>query len=454
MFRSINPVNNELINEFPILSKTDIRFILKSVEHEYSNWRELSLEDRISLIKLFRNELEIHCEDLAKIISLEMGKPINQSVAEVKKSVLLCDYYCSNALKSLTPEIQYLPSKQIQYIPEPYGLLLGVMPWNFPVWQCLRFAIPSLINGNCILLKPAPNTSMSVFFIENLISKTTGTNIFKTLIVGNNDIKSIIADSRIRGVSFTGSAQTGGIIASMAGKNIKKTVLELGGSDPFIVFEDADLEKAVDKLIISRFNNTGQTCIAAKRILLQRNIKKPFLDLLLSKVENLKMGNPFDKDVIISTLARKDIKEKLQLQLDKSIFLGANQLLSGGSVAGEGHYFKPVILTNIKKSMPVYSEEVFGPILTIIPFTDAVQAIEIANDTQYGLGASVWTNSLKIEQFICNSLQCGYITINDYVQSEPSVPFGGVKNSGYGKELGETGLLEFSHFKSVVKSLK
>lgn len=453
MFRSVNPVNNELINEFPILSKGEIRFVLKSAEHEYANWRELSVEDRISLIKLFSNTLEAQSDELAKIITLEMGKPFKQSVAEVKKSVLLCDYYCANALKSLSPKIKSLPSKVIQYIPEPYGVLIGIMPWNFPVWQCLRFAIPALINGNCILLKPAPNTSLSVLFVENLISKTTGTNIFKTILVGNNDIKRIIADKSIRGVSFTGSAQTGGIIASMAGKNIKKTVLELGGSDPFIVFEDADLEKAVDKLIISRFNNTGQTCIAAKRILLQKSIKKPFLDMLLSKVENLKMGDPFDKNVVISTLARNDIKENLQSQLGKSIDLGANPLLSGGSVKGDGHYFKPVILTNIKKGMPVYSEEVFGPIITIIPFSDVKHAIEIANDTQYGLGASVWTNSLKIEQLMYNSLKCGYVSINDYVRSEPSVPFGGVKNSGYGKELGETGLLEFAHFKSVVKSL-
>jgi len=449
-FISTNPATNKIIAEHGSHSVNEIKSILQSSANAYHEFGRISVGERCNLLESFKQLLQQNLSEIATTISLEMGKPITQSRAEINKSVQLCEFYSSNADAFLFERHLKVDEKNVFLRNDSLGIILGIMPWNFPVWQSLRFAIPTILAGNAVILKPAPNTVLSSLLIENLFKKSFGIEVFKVVLAENKLIPKIIGDALVQGVSLTGSTIAGSKVASIAGKFLKKTVLELGGSDPFIVFPDSDINFAVKCAIQSRMNNTGQTCLAAKRLIVHKDAYKQFRQLLEAEIERLVLGDPFDEKTQISTLARSDIRNTLQNQFDNAKSLGAKVLIDGGSLPGEGSFFKPILLENINRKMSVYKQEVFGPIFSLLQFNGVNEAINIANDSRYGLGASVWTNQTVIQKELSTKLQAGYISINDYVRSDPRVPFGGVKDSGYGRELGEDGIKEFTNLKSVL----
>ena len=448
MFISENPATNELLKEYPFEESFDLK--LNTAKCSYFKFNNISFQERIKLVRLFAEELQRNSEKLSLLISLEMGKPILQSRAEISKSISLCDYYCRNAKTQLSAvEIKGNDlNAKVEY--QPLGVILGIMPWNFPVWQTLRFCIPAIITGNIVLLKPAPNVPQCSLLLEKLFQKAFGdVSVFQLLLIRTEMIADVIKDPVIKGVSITGSAKAGAAVASLAGASIKKSVLELGGSDPFVVYKDADLKRAAQLAIKSRMNNTGQTCLAAKRIIVHEEIYVEFKELIKAKLTSLVIGNPIDENTQIGTLARNDLRENLQRQLDLSVTLGAKAIIEGGTVSGKGYYFKPALMENITKNMPLYNEEVFGPIAVIIPFRTIEEAIEISNDTEYGLGAAIWTNDKAIMDVYTTNVEAGFVAVNNLVTSDPHLPFGGIKKSGYGRELGPEGLKEFVNIKTI-----
>ena len=450
MFSSVNPVSGEVISNFKCHSEAKVKSIISASNNSFHEFRLTNISNRCDSLFRFRNELASNIDKLAILIVEEMGKPILQAKAEITKSISLCEYYIKIANKTLEPEYFTDETINVELRHEPLGVVFGIMPWNFPIWQCLRFAVPTILSGNSVILKPAPNTAGCALLLEQLFYQSFECDVFRVALLETKLIKNVINNPLIRGVSLTGSVTAGSKLASLAGQYIKKSVLELGGSDPFIVFNDSDLELAVKSAVKSRMNNTGQTCLAAKRIFVQKEVYKEFKLLIENEIRSLKVGNPYDESTQISTLAKSDVRDKLQMQFDQALFKGAKIIVEGGTVNGPGFYFRPVLLENIKKDMLVYHQEVFGPICIIIPFNDKFDALKLANDTIYGLGASIWTHNVEIQKFLSNNLQTGFISINDYVRSDPKIPFGGVKNSGYGKELGECGLKEFTNLKSII----
>ncbi|HMG16898.1 MAG TPA: NAD-dependent succinate-semialdehyde dehydrogenase, partial [Saprospiraceae bacterium] len=423
---------------------------LNLAHDNYLKFRNLSLQDRLKLIKLLAAELKINKEKLSSLITIEMGKPIIQSRAEIDKSISLCNYYVQHAENQLSPIEIKENDLNARVFYQPLGVILGIMPWNFPVWQTLRFCIPAIIVGNVVILKPASNVPQCSLLLQDIFIKVfSSLKVFQLLFIATDQVSCIIKDPLIAGVSITGSAKAGSSVASLAGENIKKSVLELGGSDPFVVCKDADLKKAAQLAIKSRMNNSGQTCIAAKRILVDHEVYEEFTKLLKAKMEILVLGDPIHETTHIGPLARKDLRGNLEKQMEESIKLGANSIIKGGTKSGKGNYFSPCLIDNISKEMPLYKEEIFGPIGVVIPFNTIEEAVVISNDTEYGLGAAIWTNDKDISEYYSSQVDAGYVAINNLVSSDPRMPFGGIKKSGYGRELGAEGLKEFTNIKTV-----
>lgn len=451
MFHSINPVNNQVLKSFSALSDKELEDRLSLSKTVYSFfWKETNIETRIRHILKVKEILLQNKTKYAELITLEMGKPISQSYAEIQKCIFLCEYYAVNAKAFLEDKIIATPASKSYVTYQPLGAVFGIMPWNFPFWQVFRFSIPALSAGNVILLKHAPNVPQCALEIEKIFEIALGEKgVFQSLFIEIDQVEKVIASEIVQGVTLTGSDRAGSSVAALAGKYIKKCVLELGGTDAFIVLKDADLEKAAKIAIKSRMNNCGQTCISAKRIIVDESVAGHFIQLLSREIDNLKSGDPFDPETEISTLARLDLVENLERQVNSSIKAGALEIVKGGRNNEKSNLFKPCLMTNISRSMVVYKEEVFGPVAMVITFKDEKEAIEIANDSEYGLGAAVWSRDLERAEKIGLKLDAGSIAINDMVKSDPRLPFGGVKRSGFGRELSIEGIREFVNVKSV-----
>tara|TARA_R110002051_G_scaffold123527_1_gene196769 strand:- start:3562 stop:4767 length:1206 start_codon:yes stop_codon:yes gene_type:complete len=392
-------------------------------------------------------ELKHNKQEYAEVISLEMGKPISQSISEIEKCAWVCEYYAENAESHLKNEVIKTDAKSSYVSFEPIGVVLAVMPWNYPFWQVFRFAAPALMAGNIGILKHASNTMKSGEMIQQVFQRAGfPEGCFQNMIIGSDEIEGIIENDHIKAVTLTGSKPAGSSVASIAGKHIKKSVLELGGSNALVVFDDADLDRAVDTCVNARFQNTGQSCIAGKRLLLQKNIAQEFTNKFKSKVAQLKSGDPMDNDTYIGVMAREDLAKELEEQVNKSIAMGATLLLGGQR---QGTYFEPTILGQVTKEMPVFKEETFGPAIGITIFDSEDEAVDLVNASAFGLGVSLFTKDMEKAKRLVPLFDDGAVFVNELVKSDPRLPFGGTKISGYGRELSSHGIMEFVNRKTV-----
>ena len=414
-------------------------------------WQKETLEHRISFLPKLAKTLSENKQQYAECITNEMHKPITQAIAEVEKCALLCTYYYENATQFLATKHIKTDASESFVTYEPLGVILGVMPWNFPFWQVFRFAVPSLTAGNTVVIKHASNVPKSAKLIQTIFEDAGfPKGCYQDLPIPSAEVAQIIANPIIKAVSLTGSEQAGIAVATEAGKHLKKCVLELGGNNAFIVLEDANLEKAVAIAVNARMQNAGQSCIASKRFLVHENIEEAFVSQLKTAVQKLKTGNPLDKTTEIGALAREDLAEELEIQVRKSIEMGA-KLVCGGKRTDA--FYEPTILTNVSVKMPVFKEETFGPVVAITTFKTLEEAIELSNTSEFGLGVSVFTQDIETIKKHISSFNEGAVFINEMVKSDPRLPFGGIKKSGYGRELSEDGIREFVNVKTVVINL-
>jgi succinate-semialdehyde dehydrogenase/glutarate-semialdehyde dehydrogenase len=391
-------------------------------------------------------------EELAHLMALEMGKVKNEGIAEIEKCAWVCDYYAQNAELFLENEKIETEAKNSFVSYQPLGTILAVMPWNFPFWQVFRFAAPTIMAGNTAVLKHASNVPGCALAIEEMFREAGfSENIFRTLLIGSNQVEKVIQHPAIKGVSLTGSTPAGKSVAAIAGRELKKCVLELGGSDPYIILEDADLEDAAKKCVAGRLLNAGQSCIGAKRFIVVEDAYAEFLEYFTHEMNDAHFGDPFDEEIHMGPLARTDLRDELHQQVLNSIKKGAEVILGGEIPLRKGAFYPPTILENIKPGMPAYDEELFGPVASVIKVKDEKEAIYVANDTEFGLGASVFTSNLKKGENIAEmQLEAGCCFVNDFVKSDPRLPFGGIKESGFGRELSSHGIKEFLNVKTVV----
>ena len=414
-------------------------------------WQKETLEHRISFLPKLAKTLSENKQQYAECITNEMHKPITQAIAEVEKCALLCTYYYENATQFLATKHIKTDASESFVTYEPLGIILGVMPWNFPFWQVFRFVVPSLTSGNTVVVKHASNVPKSAKLIQTIFEDAGfPKGCYQDLPIPSAEVAQIIANPIIKAVSLTGSEQAGIAVATEAGKHLKKCVLELGGNNAFIVLEDANLEKAVAIAVNARMQNAGQSCIASKRFLVHENIEEAFVSQLKTAVQKLKTGNPLDKTTEIGALAREDLAEELEIQVRKSIEMGA-KLVCGGKRTDA--FYEPTILTNVSVKMPVFKEETFGPVVAITTFKTLEEAIELSNTSEFGLGVSVFTQDIETIKKHISSFNEGAVFINEMVKSDPRLPFGGIKKSGYGRELSEDGIREFVNVKTVVINL-
>lgn len=415
-----------------------------------SIWKKETIEHRLSFLPQLAKTLLENKQQYAECITNEMHKPIIQAIAEVEKCALLCTYYYENAAQFLATKHIKTDATESYVTYEPLGVLLGVMPWNFPFWQVFRFAVPSVMAGNTVVVKHASNVPKSAKLIQTIFEEAGfPKGCYQDLPIPSDEVAKVIANSIIKAVSLTGSEQAGTAVATEAGKHLKKCVLELGGNNAFIVLEDANLEKTVAIAVNARMQNAGQSCIAAKRFIIHENIAEAFTSQLKTAVQKLKTGNPLDKSTQIGSLAREDLAEELEVQVNKSIEMGA-KLVCGGKRTDA--FYEPTILTNVSVAMPVFKEETFGPVVVVTTFKTLEEAIELSNTSEFGLGVSIFTQDIENIKKHISSFNEGAVFINEMVKSDPRLPFGGVKKSGYGRELSEDGIKEFVNVKTVVIS--
>jgi len=450
--QSINPATGKLIRTFDSLTEEGIAEKINLAHEAARTYPSVPLEHRALCMRKLASILEDETADLARTITIEMGKPLHAAKQEVLKCATACRYYADNAARILTPEpIQTENHSYVRW--DPLGVILAVMPWNFPFWQVFRFLAPALMAGNVGLLKHASNVPQCALDIESLVRRAgfpRGT--FQALLIESKQVERVLADPRIAAVTLTGSEPAGRAIAAQAGWLIKKSVLELGGSDPFIVLPSADVNVAVETAVRARLVNSGQSCIAAKRSIVHESIYDAFETRFVSIMDSMKIGDPMKEDTDIGPLATQKIAEELETQVQTALKEGARVLTGGERMLGDGFYFEPTVLTNIPRTSPVYREELFGPVAMLFPARDLDEAIEIANDTPFGLAASAWTRDPAEQQRLVSELQCGAVFINAMVASDPRLPFGGIKHSGYGRELSAAGMREFLNAKTVVLS--
>lgn len=448
----INPATGRLHQQYEFMSKTEMLQIIDHMSEVRAQYEKTALSDRANKMKKVGEILRSRCETFAKIITQEMGKPITQAKAEIQKCAVLCDYYAEHTRAYLKPEVIPTDYSKSYVCYEPLGIILAIMPWNFPFWQVLRFAVPNLMVGNAGLLKHAPNSTGAALAIEQLFEEAGfPKNLFRSLIVDVDLVSDCIHHPKVMGVTLTGSGRAGQAVGSQAGKALKKVVLELGGSDPYLILEDADLELAAQECAISRLSNAGQICISAKRIIVVEKVREKFLKILLSKIAEYKPGDPLDPKVNLGPMARADLRDLLEDQVKRSIQAGVKLHSGGKKIDGPGFYYEPTVLLEVKKGTPAYDEELFGPVVCVIDAKDLDHAIEIANDSPYGLGAAVFTQNLELGEKIARDyLKAGTCNVNARVVSDPRLPFGGIKESGYGRELADFGIKEFMNIKTIV----
>jgi acyl-CoA reductase-like NAD-dependent aldehyde dehydrogenase len=448
IIKTVNPATEEIIQEYEVMTKEQIIEKVKKGQNTFQNWKRDSSK-RTDLLHDFANELRKDKENLAMTATKEMGKAIKEARSEVEKCAWVIEYYADNGQIFSTDEVVNTDARKTVIKFQPTGVIGSIMPWNFPYWQALRFAAPSLMIGNTIVLKPASATMQCGIEIEKAFNKAgLPGGVFQTL-VGDSTIAESLIDSDVNAVTFTGSVPVGAKVAQRATSQLKKTVLELGGSDPFIVCEDADVEKASSGAIKGRFINCGQSCIASKRFIVVKKVANEFIERFVQKTEKLKVGDPFSDETDLGPLVNAGGLKKIDSQVKASIKEGAEVLTGGEQTGKKGYFFKPTVLKNVHPKMSIAQEEVFGPVAPIIVANDEAEAIELANDSEYGLGASIWTQDLDKAERFSSSVESGIVSVNNVVASDPRVPFGGVKKSGFGRELSRYGMLEFVNIKSV-----
>lgn len=451
LLQSLNPANGEVIDNYPVFSDHKLKSVLNGSEFIWRDWRQKSISKRLELLGLLSERLFAEKESLSELITKEMGKPLNQSLAEIEKCILLCRYYQEHAEHFLAPRHESLHYKKSYVHYTPLGGVLGIMPWNFPFWQVFRFAIPALCSGNMVFLKHSENVTGCALALEKLfLSSNWPSGVFNTLLIHKEQVESVIAHPFIRMLSFTGSTNAGRYLASLCGKYIKKSVLELGGSDPYIVLEDADIYAVAQIVLESRLNNSGQSCIAAKRVIVESSIYEEFTNYVLMQLDSKTIGDPlYNPDV--GPLAKAQFVDNLQNILKKDVKSGAKILFQRPAKEEKGFYFPITCVGNTSSNMEVGSQEIFGPLLPLFSVENEQEALELANKTPYGLGASIFTkNQEKGERLAKNFINAGSCFVNGRVRSHPALPFGGIGDSGYGKELSIEGLREFTNQKTIV----
>lgn len=450
-FISHNPYSEKTIQAFPFITTDALEQQIKLADYAQQQWSKTPITERAAYVNKLSILILLHKEKLAELATLEMGKTYSEALIEVQKCTTACEYYAMHAANLLQTENSDSGiGKQVALHYEPMGIVLGIFPWNFPYWQIIRSAIPVLMGGNTMLVKPAPNTPQCALALQQLfIESGFPEGVIQTFFANEQQIADMIADERIKACTLTGSEKAGAAVASRAGLHIKQTVLELGGSDPFIVLNDADLILAADMAIIARFQNNGQSCIASKRFILIKEIATEFLDLLTERVRQLTMGNPMDTQTQIGPIARADLRDKLHAQVEQSVQKGAAIHFVSEHLHNQGYFYPPTILTNIPVDSPAYRDELFGPVISILIADNEAEAIRIANDTTFGLGASIWTQDVEKGKLLARQIEAGQVFINAVVKSNAQYPFGGVKHSGIGYELGAWGIKAFCHVKTV-----
>jgi len=451
IYNTINPFSGKLLASYEVVQDGDLPVILTNMHLAQKNWAKKPLSERIAFLPKIAAVLQKEADNLALIASSEMGKLLLHAKAEVLKSASLCNYYYETAEAHLVAEQKLLTNgTQVSIEKVPLGTVLGVFPWNFPIWQILRSAIPTIMSGNAMLVKPAPNAAMSALALQEIMERVGLPQfIYHTCFLNNEQVSQCIAHKHIHAVTFTGSENTGKLLASTAGKHLKPIVLELGGSDPLIIMEDADLPQIIDEILFSRFQNNGQSCVAAKRFLVHHKKMETFLALAKEKVAAMRLGDPLEPNTEIGPIARIDLQEKLTQQLAECVAGGAVIYYQQTKLPPNGNFFPPTILCQIPADNIAAQEELFGPILSVFPFSSDEEVIALANSTQFGLGASIFTQDIERAKLLASQIESGMVYINQMVKSDPSIPFGGIKNSGFGRELGKEGLLAFCQTKTV-----
>ncbi|WP_013324489.1 NAD-dependent succinate-semialdehyde dehydrogenase [Gloeothece verrucosa] len=447
---TVNPATGETVKTFEPLTPEEIEAKLAKAQDRFLEYRHTSFAQRSQWMNKAAEILERDQVELGKIMTLEMGKTIKSAIAEAKKCASVCRYYADNAEEFLkdVPASTDASSSFVRF--QPLGIILAVMPWNFPFWQVFRFVAPTLMAGNVGILKHASNVPQCALKIEEILTEAGFPDgAFQTLLIGASQVESIINDDRVKAATLTGSEFAGASLAAAAGKQIKKTVLELGGSDPFIVLDSADIEAAASSATAARMLNSGQSCIAAKRFIVAESVADHFEKLLVEKFSALKVGDPMDEATDIGPLATPDILDDIDQQVQKSVAMGARVLIGGKALEGAGNFYLPTILTDIPPNSPADKEEFFGPVASLFRVKTLDEAIELANSTTFGLGASGWTTDPHEQERIINEVEAGAVFINGMVKSDPRLPFGGTKISGYGRELGIYGIQEFVNIKTV-----
>ncbi|PYK02370.1 MAG: NADP-dependent succinic semialdehyde dehydrogenase [Verrucomicrobia bacterium] len=447
---STNPATGEKLKEFSAFSGAEIEKRLKRADHAFQQHRRESFPKRAQLLVSVATLLDREKKDLARMMTLEMGKLFRASVEEIEKCARGCRYYAENAERFLEDEAAQTNARRSYVHYEPMGPILAIMPWNFPFWQVFRFAAPALMAGNVGILKHAANVPQCALAIEQLFCRAGfDEGVFQTLLIEADQVEKLIVDPRIKAVTLTGSEKAGSAVGSAAAREIKKTVLELGGSDPFIVMPSADFGLAVSTAVKARTINTGQSCIAAKRFFIADKIYNSFLEKFVEQMRTLKVGDPFDETTQIGPLATEQILNGVHEQVQKSMAAGAKLLTGGNRIAGPGFFYEPTVLAGVPRESPAYREEVFGPVAAVFRVRDPEEAIEMANDSRFGLAASAWTNEPVEQELFASELESGMVFINAMSASDPRLPFGGVKRSGVGRELGAHGIREFMNAKTI-----
>jgi succinate-semialdehyde dehydrogenase/glutarate-semialdehyde dehydrogenase len=449
--QAVNPATGELVQVYEEMGLEQISEIIEEAQGEFLSWRELSFDRRAERMRIAADVLRREKEEFARLMAVEMGKPVRDGRSEVEKCAWVCEYYAQHAAEFLQDEAVETEARRSFVTYQPLGVVLAVMPWNFPFWQVFRFAAPGLMAGNAAVLKHASNVPGCALGIERVFREAGfPPALFRTLLIGSQKVGAVIRNPTVKAVTLTGSVPAGRAVAEIAGSEIKKTVLELGGSDPYLILSDADVPAAAATCAASRLINSGQSCIAAKRFVVVQEHMDQFQQLLRARMAEVHMGDPLDEETQLGPQARRDLRDDLHRQVRESIDAGAKLILGGQVPDGEGAYYPATILTGVHKGMPAYDEELFGPVAAVISVEDDAEAVRVANDSPFGLGAAVFTrDQARGEHIAAEELQAGACFVNAFVRSDPRLPFGGVKWSGYGRELSQHGIREFVNVKTV-----
>jgi succinate-semialdehyde dehydrogenase/glutarate-semialdehyde dehydrogenase len=445
-----NPATESPLPHYPEHSPLQVAARLETASDAFARWKQVGFGVRAEHLNRVASLIEDDRDELARLMTEEMGKPITESESEVDKSARACRFFAEHAEGFLAPEHVETEARASFVRFDPLGPVLAIMPWNFPLWQVFRFAAPALMTGNVALLKHAPNTWGTALAIENIFRRSgVSEGVFSTLLISDETADELIGHPAVRAVTLTGSVRAGQIVAAAAGRHIKKCVLELGGSDPFLVLADADVESVADRAAEARMINSGQSCIAAKRFIVEQPLCEKFEAALVDRVESLQVGDPLDRHTRIGPLARRDLREQLHDQVQRSVAAGARCLTGGRPLDRRGFYYAPTVLTGVRPGMAAFDEETFGPVAAVIRADNTDQAVDLANASRFGLGASIWTGSRRRGEALTSRLEAGCVFVNEIVKSDPRLPFGGVKQSGVGRELGAAGIREFTNVKTV-----